>query len=57
MDVIAIPLFALMDANLMALALVLVLAILAGVAMGLVIWGLVLEARSNREWRERLVAQ
>ena len=29
---------------------------LTGAAMGLVTWGLVLEARSNREWRERELA-
>jgi hypothetical protein len=38
--------------NVMAIAMVLVLGIAASVAMGLVTWGLFLEARSNREWRE-----
>jgi hypothetical protein len=37
----------------MAIALVLVLTLAAGAAMGVVVWGLVLEAHSNREWRER----
>jgi hypothetical protein len=39
--------------NVMAIALVLALAVAAGAAMAIVAWGLVLEARSNREWRER----
>jgi hypothetical protein len=42
--------------DVMAIALVLVLAVAAGAAMGVVAWGLVLEARSNREWRERELA-
>jgi len=56
MDAIAIPLFAVLDAGVMAVALVLALTALTGAAMGLVTWGLVLEARSNREWRERELA-
>ena len=56
MDAIAIPLFALLDGGVMAIALVLALTVAAGVAMGLVVWGLALEARSNREWRERELA-
>jgi hypothetical protein len=38
--------------NVMAFALVLLMAIVVGTAIGLLTWGLVLEARSNREWRE-----
>jgi hypothetical protein len=38
--------------NVMAIALVIVMTTIAGTAMGLVSWGLVLEARSNRAWRE-----
>lgn len=52
MDAIAIPLFAILEAGVMAVALVVALSVLAGAAMGLVAWGLVLEARSNRDWRE-----
>ena len=37
----------------MAIALVLVMAGAVGTAMSAVTWGLVLEARSNREWREQ----
>jgi hypothetical protein len=53
MDAIAIPLFAILDAGVMAVVLVLLMALFAGSALGLITWGLVLEARSNREWRER----
>jgi hypothetical protein len=56
MSVLALPLIALMGANVMAVALVLGMTVLAGTAFGLVTWGLVLESRSNREWREREVA-
>jgi hypothetical protein len=42
--------------DVMAIALVLVLAVAAGAAMSFVAWGLVLEAHSNREWRERELA-
>ena len=38
--------------NGMAIALVFVMTVVACAAMGLVTWGLLLEARSNREWRE-----
>jgi hypothetical protein len=38
--------------NVMAILLVLLMAIVVAAAMGLLTWGLVLEARSNREWRE-----
>jgi hypothetical protein len=44
-----------MDA--LAIALVFLLTLAAGTAMGLVAWGLVLEARSNHEWRERALAR
>ncbi|HEU0248360.1 MAG TPA: hypothetical protein VFR38_14885 [Gaiellaceae bacterium] len=40
----------------MAIALLLLMAFAVSAAMGLVTWGLVLEARSNREWRERELA-
>jgi hypothetical protein len=56
MDAIAIPLFAVLDAGVMAVALVFVMTVFAGAALGLVTWGLILEARSNREWRERELA-
>jgi hypothetical protein len=56
MDAIAIPLFAILDAGLTAVALVFVMTLVAGAALGLITWGLVLEARSNREWRERKLA-
>jgi hypothetical protein len=56
MSVLALPLIALMEANVMAVALVFAMTVLAGIALGLVTWGLVLEARSNREWREHEVA-
>lgn len=39
--------------NGMAVALVLVMAVAVSAAMGLVTWGLVLEARANRDWRQR----
>jgi hypothetical protein len=35
---------------------VFVMTLVAGAALGLITWGLVLEARSNREWRERRLA-
>jgi hypothetical protein len=44
-----------MDA--MAIALVFLLSLAAGAAMGLVAWGLVLEARSNRAWRSQALVQ
>lgn len=56
MSVLALPLIALMEANVMAVALVFAMTVLAGSALGLVTWGLLLEARSNREWRERELA-
>ena len=56
MSVLALPLMALMEANGMAVALVFAMTVLAGIALGLVTWGLLLEARSNREWRERELA-
>lgn len=40
-----------------AVVLVALLTLAAGAAMGLVSWGLVLEARSNRCWRERDLAR
>ena len=40
MDAIAIPLFAILEAGVMAVALVVALSVLAGAAMGLVAWGL-----------------
>jgi hypothetical protein len=43
--------------NVMAIAMVLVLGITACVALGFVAWGLVLEARSNRCWREQGLAR
>jgi len=57
MNAIALPLVALMEMNVTAVALVALLTLAAGVAMGIVSWGLVLEARSNRCWRERSVAR
>jgi hypothetical protein len=42
--------------NVMAFALVFLMAVAVGAAMGAVAWGLVLEARSNREWRDRRLA-
>jgi hypothetical protein len=56
MDALTIPLVVLLDARLMPLALVFLMTVLAGVALGLVTWGLLLEAWSNREWRERELA-
>jgi hypothetical protein len=56
MSVLALPLIALMEANVMAVALVFAMTVLAGAALALVTWGLLLEARSNREWRERELA-
>jgi hypothetical protein len=56
MSVLALPLIALMEANVMAVALVFAMTVLAGSALGLVTWGLLLEARSNRQWRERELA-
>jgi hypothetical protein len=44
-----------MDA--MAVAFVLVMVVVAGSAMGLLAWGLVLEARSNRAWRGQALAR
>jgi hypothetical protein len=43
--------------NVMAIALVVVMAGFVCVAMGVVSWGLVLEARSNRDWRERALGE
>jgi hypothetical protein len=42
--------------NGMAIALVFVMTLAVGAGMGLVAWGLVLEARSNREWRDQGLA-
>jgi hypothetical protein len=56
MFVIALPLVALIAENAMAVLLVTLMALVAGAAMGVVTWGLVLEARSNREWCQREVA-
>lgn len=42
--------------NVMAITLVFLMAVAVSAALGLVTWGLVLEARSNREWRERELA-
>ena len=42
--------------NVMAIALVLAVAVAATASVGIVAWGLVLESRSNREWRERGLA-
>jgi hypothetical protein len=42
--------------NAPAIALVFFLGLAATCALGLVTWGLLLEARSNREWRERELA-
>jgi hypothetical protein len=42
--------------NGMAIALVFLMTLLAGAALGLVTWGLVLEARANRCWREQGLA-
>jgi hypothetical protein len=43
--------------DVMAIALGFLLTLAAGAAMGLVTWGLVLEARSNRCWRQRALAR
>ncbi len=43
--------------NALAIALVLLMAVAGSAAMGLVTWGLVLEARSNREWHDRGLAR
>jgi hypothetical protein len=56
MFVIALPLVALIAENPMAVLLVTLMALFAGAAMGVVTWGLVLEARSNGELRQREVA-
>jgi hypothetical protein len=56
MDALAIPVFVLLDAGVLGVVLVSLMAMFAGAAIGLVIWGLVLEARSNRCWRERELA-
>jgi hypothetical protein len=53
MNAIALPLVVLTEANITAVALVVALTLAACTALGLVTWGLVLEARSNRCWRER----
>jgi len=42
--------------NGMAITLVFLMAVAVSAALGLVTWGLVLEAHSNREWRERELA-
>jgi hypothetical protein len=42
--------------NAPAIALVFFLGLAAAAAMGLVTWGLVLEARSNRCWRQQKLA-
>jgi hypothetical protein len=39
--------------NVMASALVVLMALAVGGTVGVLTWGLVLEARSNRDWRER----
>jgi hypothetical protein len=44
-----------MDA--MAIALVFLMGVVVSAVMALLMWGLVLEARSNREWRERGLAR
>ena len=41
----------------MAIALVFLMTVFAGAAMGVVAWGLLLEARSNRKWREQALAR
>ena len=46
-----------MDAMAIALVLVLVLGVSVSFAMGLLTWGLVLEAHSNRELREQGLAR
>ena len=38
--------------NAMAIVLVVLMAVAIVAAMGVLTWGLVLEARSNRKWRE-----
>ncbi len=43
--------------NVMAIALVFLMAVAVSAAMGLVTWGLLLEARSNREWHEQGIAR
>ena len=43
--------------NVLAITLVILLTFAASAAMGLVTWGLVLEARSNREWRKQGLAR
>jgi hypothetical protein len=43
--------------NVMAIAMVFVMTLVVCAALGAVTWGLVLEARSNREWRERGLAR
>jgi len=43
--------------NGMAIALVFLMAVAVSAAIGVVTWGLVLEARSNREWREQGLAR
>jgi hypothetical protein len=39
-----------------AIILVVLMAVAVGAAMGVLTWGLLLEARSNREWREHGLA-
>jgi hypothetical protein len=39
--------------NVMAIVFVSLLTVAACGAMGVLAWGLILEARANREWRER----
>ena len=43
--------------NVMAIALVFLMAVAVSAAMGLVTWGLLLEARSNREWHKQGIAR
>jgi len=43
--------------NIMAVALVFLMTIAVSAAMGVVVWGLLLEARSNREWHDRGLAR
>ena len=43
--------------NVMAITLVLLMGVAASAAMGLLTWGLILEARSNGEWRRQGLAR
>ena len=56
MNALVIPFVVLTEAGAMAVVLVFAMTLFAGAALGLVTWGLVLEARSNREWRDRNLA-